>query len=141
MLKEILRNNDIILFDGVCLLCNKYVLFINKRNKDKSLFFMSIQNKKIKELTDIHKFNTNDISSILVITKEKVISKSEAIIYILSKLGFPYNISIILKIIPKDIRDIVYNLVAKNRYKIFKKLDSCELYNNEYKTLQKNLIK
>ena len=141
MLKEILRNNDIILFDGVCLLCNKYVLFINKRNKDKSLFFMSIQNEKIKELTDIHKFNTNDISSILVITKEKVISKSEAIIYILSKLGFPYNISIILKIIPKDIRDIVYNLVAKNRYKLFKKLDSCELYNSKDKTLQKNLIK
>lgn len=117
-------DNNIILFDGVCNLCNRLFKFIYKRDKKYVFTFGSIQSKPAQIL--LKKYDVNvDLDSFILIKNNKVYKKSSAIIHVgLSLKGF-YLLSAIFFIIPKPIRDFIYDIVAKNRYKWFGKRDKC----------------
>lgn len=113
-------NNDIksslILYDGECGLCNKTILFILKRDHDKHFLFKSIQehNEGIK-ISNQPKLS---LSTFYVITtKDKVLTKSSGFIYIFNELGGLYKfLGLLLKAIPKVVRDAIYDINAKIRY-------------------------
>ena len=128
-MEEILKNKKIILFDGECLICNKYILFIAKNDKKDIFRFMSLQNKKTTQIINLTK-NKNYKESICLVENSNVKTKSEAIIFILSELNYAYKLAFLLLIIPKKIRDILYGFFARNRYKIFGKTEYCSLINN-----------
>ena len=134
------KNKTIILFDGECAMCNNYILFVAKHDSDDNFRFLSIQNKKVNELKKIHSICTENISSICLIDNNKVKIKSKAVLKIVSLLKFPYNLLIVFYIVPSFLRDIIYDLVAKNRYRIFGKIDECSIVKKHASLIQDKLI-
>ncbi|MCF6280057.1 MAG: thiol-disulfide oxidoreductase DCC family protein [Flavobacteriaceae bacterium] len=124
----------LLLFDGVCNLCNSSVQFVIKHDKKQQFIFASLQSDATKEiLLQFGETNLN-LDSILLITDNKIYSKSSAILRISKLLGGFYSLGGIFYIIPKFIRDSMYDFVAKNRYKWYGKRESCMLPNKELKS-------
>jgi len=116
---------NIVLFDGICNLCNASVRFIIKHDKKSKIQFASLQSETAKQLLLNKAIDTQKIDSIIFISDEKIFFKSNAAIEIAKMLdGFP-NYLKYFQFIPRAIRDIVYDLIAKNRYRLFGK--SCAI--------------
>lgn len=118
-------NKQIILFDGVCNLCNSAVNFIIKRDKKNSFVFASLQSKIGKTLLEKH--SLNNLDTIVLIKDEKVYLRSEAIFQIIKEFNSFWSLLQLFKLLPLKSRDYLYTKVAKNRYKIFGKKDKCIL--------------
>ncbi len=127
------NNFPIILFDGVCNLCNSSVQFIIKRDPTAKFRFTSLQSKTGQAL--LKKFNlpTNDFNSFVYIDGDQCYLRSSAILRVLKKLGGGWKLLYALVIVPKFIRDFFYNRIAKSRYKLFGKQDSCMIPTAELK--------
>ncbi|WP_429472263.1 thiol-disulfide oxidoreductase DCC family protein [Neobacillus sp. B4I6] len=116
----------IILFDGVCNLCNNSVKFIIKRDTLGYFKFASLQGETGQRLLKKHSLNY-DLNSFVLIEKEKVYIKSSAALRVCSQLGGAWRIFSIFRFLPPLFRDFLYDIVAKNRYKWFGKEESCIL--------------
>ncbi|PHR74651.1 MAG: thiol-disulfide oxidoreductase [Lutibacter sp.] len=124
----------LLLFDGVCNLCNSSVQFVIKHDKKQQFLFSSLQSDAAKEiLLQFGEINMN-LDSIILITDAKIYSKSSAILKIAELLGGYYAVGIIFYIIPKFIRDKIYDFVAKNRYKWYGKRENCMIPNKKIKS-------
>ncbi|MEH7503592.1 thiol-disulfide oxidoreductase DCC family protein [Neobacillus drentensis] len=122
----------IILFDGVCNLCNHSVKFIIKRDSFDYFKFASIQGETGQAL--LKKYGLKgDLDSFIVIENEKAYVKSSAALLVCSKLDGAFKMLKIFRILPPFFRDFLYDLVAKNRYKWFGKEESCLLPSPEWK--------
>src|SRR3989442_1250838 len=115
----------IILFDGVCNLCNRFVQFVLKHDKQNLFRFASLQSSYGESL-QAH-FGATDIlpDSIILFDGEKIYTASTAILKILKELNSFWSLAYACIVIPRPIRDIVYKSIAKTRYRIFGKRDSC----------------
>lgn len=120
------KNQQLVLFDGICNLCEDSVQFIIKNDKENIFLFTTLQGETAKGLIDNFKINTEKVDSILLYTADnKIFSKSTAALKIASKLKFPINLLRIFLIIPKFIRDYIYSFIAKNRYQWYGKKEAC----------------
>jgi predicted DCC family thiol-disulfide oxidoreductase YuxK len=118
--------NNIVLFDGVCNLCNRSVDFIIRHEKSHKLQFGSLQSdvgKSILSKSGLDK--TPD--SVMLYVDGKLLVRSDAALAISTYLKRPYAYGIIFKYVPKVLRDSVYNLIAKNRYRWFGKKETCRV--------------
>ncbi len=132
---ELPKDKKLILFDGVCNLCNTTVRYVIKQDKKNIFMFTALQSNIGKEVIEEFKIDTSKIDSILLYTPEKGIDyKSTAALKIASQLGFPQNLMNIFFIIPTFIRNWVYNYIAKNRYKWYGKKDACMIPTPELKS-------
>jgi len=125
---------NIILFDGVCNLCNGTVLFLIKHDKKNNLHFAAQQSSAGSKIMQQY-FVLNDGKSVVIIKDEKVYYKSEAIIEI-SKLLFGWpRLFIVISILPNGFRNWFYDIIANNRYTIFGKKEHCSIPSkaNEHK--------
>lgn len=120
-----MNNKFIILFDGVCNLCNGTVQFIIKRDKKNQFHFASLQSESGQHLLAKYNLPLNDYNSFVLIEDDKVYTRSLAALRVAKKLKglWPFLYGFI--IVPKFIRDGIYKWIAKNRYKWFGKQDSC----------------
>jgi len=123
----------VVLFDGVCNLCNESVQFIIKNDKKNTFQFSSLQSEFGQKILTKNQLNTNDFDSILLLDQEKIFDKSDAALRIAKELDFPIRLLSVLLIIPKPIRDYYYSIIAKNRYKWFGKKESCWIPTAELK--------
>lgn len=130
---QINDQNPIILFDGICNLCNASVQFILKQDKKKQFLLASLQSDAAKNILLQYKCKNNDLNSIIVIDKNKVHKKSSAILIIVKHLGMPWQIFNLMKVLPENWRDSLYDFVAERRYKWFGKKDTCLMMLPEYK--------
>jgi predicted DCC family thiol-disulfide oxidoreductase YuxK len=115
----------VILFDGVCNLCNGFVQFVLKRDKNKTFQFASLQSKYGTDLSLHFNLPTVNFDTVVLYDGEKILTKSDAILKITSSLKGIWKATVVFMIVPRFIRNWVYRLVAKNRYKIFGKKDKC----------------
>ncbi|OQD43249.1 thiol-disulfide oxidoreductase [Croceivirga radicis] len=116
----------IILFDGVCNLCNGAVQFIIKRDKRSVFKFASLQSEIGKQLTKERGIDTELLDSIILIEPGiAYYSKSTAALEIMKSFGGIWNLTRLFTVLPEGFRDIVYDFIAKNRYKWFGKKDAC----------------
>jgi len=115
-------SQKIIIFDGVCGLCNKSVDILIKLDRKKQFLYTSLQGEFIKTLNIEPK-----IDSIIYYKDGNLFYKSTAILKILRSLGGIWVFANLFYIIPRAIRDFIYDLVAKYRYKIFGRMESCRL--------------
>lgn len=115
----------IILFDGVCNLCNGLVQFVIKKDKEAKFTMGSLQSESGQKLLKKHNLPLQDYNSFIYLKEERVYSKSSGALHVLKDLGGLWKIFFILIIIPKPIRDYFYGLVAKNRYWFFGKRTEC----------------
>lgn len=126
---EVKKDTDklIVLIDGDCNFCNKSALFIIKHDKNDTFRFASQQSKIGKELLLKNNYSGTSLSTIILLQHEKVYTKTNALIEIAKHLvGFP-KIFVLMKIIPKGIRDFFYDVFSKYRYKLFGKKENCAI--------------
>ena len=116
---------DVIVFDGLCVMCNSFFKWVLKNDKDDKYLFANIQSNFYKKNMDINK----SIDSIILIKESNVFYESEAIKYILKDLDKFFLLQLVLNVTPKFISNFFYKIIANNRYKIFGKKDKCELPN------------
>lgn len=131
---DIPKDKKIILTDGVCNLCNGVVLKIIKYDKKNTFLFANLQSEAGKELTNYLGIDTKKIDAIILY--EPGVSyeiKSNAALKIMEDFGGIWNLSYILKIFPVGFRDVIYDIIAKNRYKWFGKKESCMMPTPEMK--------
>ncbi|MEW7292147.1 DCC1-like thiol-disulfide oxidoreductase family protein [Aquimarina sp. 2304DJ70-9] len=117
----------IILFDGVCNLCNGWIQFILKRERNPLYLFASLQSESARIALGNKHYVLQDLSSIVLIENGVVYQKSDAILRICSDLKYPWSLAKGLLIIPRFFRDHIYTIIAANRYKWFGKKNQCVL--------------
>ena len=131
---DIPENKDLILFDGVCNLCSSSVQYVIERDLKNKYVFAALQSDIGKEIIEKYKIDSSKTDSILLYRKDKgVVSKSTAALLIAKHLGFPTNLLYVFLIVPAFIRNMVYDYVAKNRYKWYGKKESCWIPTPELK--------
>tara|TARA_R110000850_G_scaffold89765_1_gene191873 strand:+ start:158 stop:559 length:402 start_codon:yes stop_codon:yes gene_type:complete len=119
------KSHKIILFDGVCNLCNGAVTYIIKRDNKNVFKFAALQSEIGQKLTSKFKIDTTKVDSIILIDGEKHYEKSSAALHIAKNFSGAYPLLFGFMIVPKFIRNAVYDYIAKNRYKWFGKMESC----------------
>ncbi len=128
------EHKQLILFDGICNLCNSSVQYVIKHDKKDIFMFTPLQSDIGKQIIKEFSIDTTKVDSILLYSKEKGLkSKSTAALQVSKQLGFPTNLLSIFLIIPAAIRNWVYDYVAKNRYKWYGKKDECMIPTPELK--------
>lgn len=127
------KENSILLFDGVCNLCNSAVQFVIKRDKKKKFLYTSLQSKTGQKLLLKYGLNLSDFDSFILIENEKYFTKSTAALKVAKGLGGIWSMLYIFIIIPKFSRNAIYDFIARNRYKWFGKRDECMLPSPEFK--------
>jgi predicted DCC family thiol-disulfide oxidoreductase YuxK len=118
-------NHKIILFDGVCNLCNRSVNFIISKDSKDIFRFATLQSDIGMSLMSQHGINTTKTDSVILIDTNKYHERSSAILQIVKDLSGGYALLYFFIIVPKCIRDWGYDYIAKNRYKWYGKKDSC----------------
>lgn len=112
----------IIIFDGICGLCNRSVNLLIRLDRDKRFKYTSLQGDFVKTLE-----SEPDTDSIIFYEEGTLYYKSTAILKILRSLGGVWAIVNVFYLIPRVARDAIYDVIAKYRYKIFGKLESCRM--------------
>ena len=117
-------DDDVILYDGVCVFCSRWVRFVASRDKDRRFRFTAIQSDYGRRLAQAFRIDPGDPDTNAVIHGGVAYFKSDGALTVLSHLP-RWRWTRALLAIPKPLRDAVYNLVARNRYRIFGKFDAC----------------
>jgi predicted DCC family thiol-disulfide oxidoreductase YuxK len=117
--------HNLILFDGVCNLCNGAVQFIIKRDAKRKFRFASLQSATAQQLIKGLALSGPHLYSIILIRDGKVYDRSSAILEIAKQLPGLWSALYLFKIIPRFLRDAMYVWISKNRYRFFGKKDEC----------------
>jgi predicted DCC family thiol-disulfide oxidoreductase YuxK len=121
---------DIILFDGICNLCNRAVQFVIRHDRNKQFKFGSLQGQEYLRNLNIQPDKTD---SFLLIEDEKHYTRSTAALRVFKKLGGTWSLLYIFIVIPSFIRDALYDFIAHNRYRWFGKRNECMLPTEDLK--------
>ncbi len=120
-----MKQQPVLLFDGVCNFCNGAVNFVIKRDKKALIKFAPLQTQKARQYKRQFGLPEEDMKSFIFIEDEKAYTHSTAVLKVCRHLGAGWPFFYGFIIIPKFIRDGLYNWVAKNRYSWFGKKDQC----------------
>lgn len=120
-----MRRDYLILFDGVCNFCNYWVRFALKRDQKQKLSFGTLQGNTAQSVLPLHGINEKEIASVVFIENGKLWQNSSAVLRICRHLSGSWKLFYALIIIPAPIRDFIYKMIAKNRYRWFGKRESC----------------
>ena len=126
------ESNPIVLYDGVCGLCNRLVQFLLKRDTHNRFRFASLQSEWANKLLRDYGLDPHDLDTVYVVKdyglpEQSLLARSDAVLYMLNQLGGVWKLSGVGRVLPKPIRDAVYKVVARNRYRVFGKYESCML--------------
>ena len=126
------ETNPIVLYDGVCGLCNRLVQFLLKRDTQDRFRFASLQSELARGLLTRHGLDPDNLDTVYVVqnydqSSETLLARSDAILYMLSELGGIWSAASIGRVLPRGLRDALYKIVARNRYSVFGKHESCML--------------
>lgn len=119
--------SGIILFDGVCNFCNSSVNFIMDRDDSSYFKFGALQSDEGQILLKKHHQSTDSFDTLILIEADALYTRSTAALRIAKKLSGLWPVFYAFIVIPKFLRDPIYNLIAKNRYRMFGKKDTCRL--------------
>jgi predicted DCC family thiol-disulfide oxidoreductase YuxK len=127
-----MQDKKIIIFDGVCILCNSFAQFILKKDQIKQFYFTTAQSDFVKEKVEIMQFKVNPMDSIIYLKNGEVHTESSAVLMIFSDLGGIWSFMRIFLLIPLFLRNGFYRVCAKRRYRVFGKLETCMIPSPEY---------
>ena len=127
-------HQPLLLFDGVCNLCNSSIQYILKKDTKNQFKFASLQSDAAKQILLQFDKDNSDLDSIILIYNNRVFSKSTAALKVAEILGGFLSLTLIFWIVPKPLRDWAYDHVAKNRYKWYGKRESCMVPTSELKS-------
>lgn len=128
-----MKKENIILFDGVCNLCNASVLFVIERDKKNVFQFASLQSSFGQQVLKKHQLSSSDFDSMILLQDGIIHQRSDAALRIAKELSGAWKLLYGFIIVPRFIRNGVYNFVARNRYKWFGKQEACMIPTPELK--------
>ena len=111
-------HGPVIVFDGICVICNGWVRFLLKRDRGRYRF-ASMQSPAGRALLLAHGLDADDPSSFLLVEQGRAFTDSDAIVRVLAGLGGAWKIAALLVLVPRFVRDPLYRLIARNRYRWF----------------------
>jgi predicted DCC family thiol-disulfide oxidoreductase YuxK len=117
----------LIVFDGECNLCNWAVNFVLGRDKGEIFLFSPNQSDSAREILTKLGLDSVGDETVYLIEKDRIYSRSTAVLLVLRRLPFPWKLLSVFIIIPKRIRDFIYDVIAKHRYEWFGKMNSCRV--------------
>ena len=132
-------SNPIILYDGVCGLCNRLIQFVLKRDRNDRFRFAALQSEFAGRVLQRHGVNPQILDTMYLLLNdsqpdERLASRSDAGIQILAEMGGVWRaLASIVKHLPRWIRDKIYNLIARNRYQLFGKYQTCQIPDEKYR--------
>ena len=132
-------SNPIILYDGVCGLCNRLIQFVLKRDRNDRFRFAALQSEFAGDVLRRHGVNPALLDTVYLLLnysqpEERLASRSDAGIQVLAELGGVLRaLASIAKHLPRWIRDKIYNLIARNRYQLFGKHQTCQIPDEKYR--------
>ena len=122
---QLVPMQPILFFDGVCILCNRWVDRVLKLDTQERFKFAPLQGETARQrLTQDHR---ESLPSIILLEGERVWSQSDAILRLLFLLGGWWRLTLIFRIVPRPLRDALYQIVAKRRYRWFGQRKTCRL--------------
>ena len=128
------KDKSLVLFDGVCNLCNTSVLYVIKHDAKNRFLFAPLQSNIGQQIIAKYNLDTSKTDSIILYSADKGLKmKSTAALHISRRLGLPNNLLSVFLIIPAFIRNWVYDFIAKNRYKWYGEKDNCMIPTPELK--------
>lgn len=131
--------HSIILYDGFCGLCNRFVRFTLRRDPDADFRFAALQSPFAAGILKRHHLDRDSENSVCVVVSpgapdERLLSRSDAAIYVLSQLAAPWRFAgFLLRLLPKFLRDAAYKIVARQRYLFFGRYRTCPLPPAEFR--------
>ncbi len=120
-----LGDQPVLLFDGVCNLCNGTIQRIIPRDPEGRLKFAPLQSEIGTALQERHGLDPDDLDTVILIEGNGLYTKSTAAIRVAEILGWPYKFARIGRLLPRTVRDRLYDIVAENRYDWFGRKDQC----------------
>ena len=117
----------VILFDGVCKLCNAWARFIIKYDKRKLFKLCSVQSAEGKAILQHFNYPSDFYKTMLYVRGDRCYQQSDAFFHVIKELGYPWKIACIFWLLPKPVRNWLYDRIALNRYRMFGKYDYCML--------------
>lgn len=124
-----LEKQSIVFFDGVCNLCNGAVDFLLRYDRTKKLKFAPLQGRTAQSA-----LGTPTLESIVFYHEGQALKKSQAAFMLMRHLDFPWRLLLVLRVLPQGLCDSIYDLVARYRYAIFGKTQTCRLPSEEEKS-------
>ena len=115
----------IVLYDGVCGLCDRFVQFVLKRDSSGKVKFAQLQSERGRQLLRQFGLPENELSFVVLVEGEKHSVRSAAVLRTFRYLDGGWKVASYLRIVPPIISDVVYDVVARNRYSWFGKYDVC----------------
>lgn len=125
--------NPVLLYDGVCGLCNRLVQFTLQHDDRDRFRFAALQSPLASRLLNRHGASAANLDTFYIATNfdqagEQLLARSEAAVFVLHELGGGWRVlGAIFRVLPGALRDAIYNLIARKRYKVFGKFESCPL--------------
>jgi len=132
------RGQHLILYDGVCLLCNRMSRFVLARDQRGAFDFASLQSATGRAILQRFGKDAQLLSTFYVVTDYRsqsaaLLAEGHAVLFVIENLRIGGKWSRMLRILPKSLLDLGYELVARNRYRLFGRMDSCFLPSEEFK--------
>ena len=132
-------DHPIILYDGVCGLCNRLNQFVLRRDPGGIFRFVSLQSPLAAQILDRHQKDPADLDTLYIVIHfdqpgESLLDRSDAAIFALKQIGGGWRIaSSLAGLFPKTLRNFAYRLIARNRYRIFGRYETCMMPSPEYR--------
>ncbi|MES2822290.1 MAG: thiol-disulfide oxidoreductase DCC family protein [Pseudomonadota bacterium] len=121
------EGDQVILFDGVCKLCNGWVRFILRFDARNHFKLCAVQSEEGQAILKWFGYPTETFETMLLVQGSRVLEKSDSFLMVMTQLPLPWSLLRILKLFPKSFRDWFYDRIALNRYRLFGKYDVCLL--------------
>lgn len=120
-----LNSKGVILFDGVCNFCNSSANFIIRHDKKDYFRFTPLQSEIGMKISEKYNLDSGNLKSVILVDKGKIYTKTTAALRIAKQLSGAWPVLYVFIIVPPPIRDVVYNIIAKYRYKWWGERDAC----------------
>jgi predicted DCC family thiol-disulfide oxidoreductase YuxK len=130
---NVVMADKVILFDGVCKLCNAWSNFIINHDHQHKFKLCSVQSDEGQKILKHFGLPTDSYETMLYVEGDTFYQQSDAFFQVIAKLGYPWKAVCLFRIIPKPIRNWLYDRIALNRYRLFGKYDYCSLPTADHK--------
>ncbi len=122
----------VLLFDGVCNLCSAAVQWVLRHDRQGRFRFASLQGAHARKLLEGTELQNTPLQSVLLYVDGRLLSRSDAILELMRLLGPPWSVFLVFKILPRRLRDALYDFLARRRYQWFGKKEECWLPRPEW---------
>ena len=124
-LEQLIQTHNIILFDGVCVLCSAWANVMIQHDPLYQFKLVSVQSKLGQQLLSTYQLPTDHFETMVLLEQGQLYTESTAFLRIIQRVGFPYSMLKYGKVIPKVVRDFAYRRIALNRYWLFGQTEQC----------------